>query len=382
MREWTYVAQSCSPTANLGSSWAVLPTPARLFARNVTHVRCASWKHGCCTVRALRTYRLYSFIRNNPLVALLLTLAALAGMSGAGVIVLHSYRAMHSQFEADPPSELLAAPEKTGIAGLRSVSFATGDHLMLSAWYKPPTNGATVVITHGTNSDRSTMLPELRMLAASGYGVLAFDWPGLGHSEGSVRWDAQARRALIAAVDWLSAQPGVDPRRIGGLGFSIGGFIMAQVAAVDPRLRAVVLEAPLPDFDDYIRVHNTRWGVLSEWPARWVLRNSDLLDTNVEPMNLIDKIAPRPVLILGGSLDPEIPPALVTKLFEAAHEPKTLWIVSQAHHGGYAEVAPVQYPRRLADFFSQNLGASLLVTSSGFGGMPASSETTSFANLP
>jgi pimeloyl-ACP methyl ester carboxylesterase len=131
--------------------------------------------------------------------------------------------------------------------------------------------------------------------------------------------------------------------------------MMTQVAAQDPRLRAVVLEAPPPSFDDYIRLHCTRWGILSEWPARWAIRDSGLLDTAVEPVKLIDKIAPRPVLILAGSLDHDVSAALVTKLYDAARDPKALWIVDGAQHGGYIDVAAAEYARRLTDFFAKGL---------------------------
>jgi uncharacterized protein len=311
-------------------------------------------------------------IPRKALILSLLAATVLAGVSAAGWIAARNYHALHSELEADPPSALLNTPERTGIEGLTSVSFVSTDGLTLSGWYKPPGNGAAIVVTHGTNSDRSTMLPELRLLTAGGFGVLAFDWPGLGHSQGTVRWDGQARHALTAAVDWLGSQPGVDPGRIGGLGFSIGGFVMTQVAAGDPRLRAVVLEAPPPDYDDYIRVHNSRWGVLSEWPARWAVRDSGLLDSAVEPLKLIDRIAPRPVLLLAGSVDPTIPPALVTKLYAAAHAPKSLWIVEQARHGGYASVAAVQYSQRITDFFAQGLAQGSSET--GFPSQPVAKQ--------
>ena len=284
-----------------------------------------------------------------------MTLAVLAGVSAATVVAIRNYRGARSLFEANPPSELLASPERTGIAGLKTVSFTSRDRLKLLAWYVPSTNGAAVILAHGTNSDRSTMLSTLRVLSGAGYGVLAFDWPGLGMSEGSIRWDGQARRALTAAIDWLSTQSDVDPRRIGGLGFSIGGFVMTQVAAQDPRLRAVVLEAPPSNFDDYIQVHYTRWGILGEWPARWAMRDSGLLDAATEPSNLVDKIAPRPVLILGGSLDREVPSALVRKLYDTARDPKALWIVPGAGHGDYPDVAATEYARRLTDFFAHGL---------------------------
>jgi pimeloyl-ACP methyl ester carboxylesterase len=295
------------------------------------------------------------FSGNRRLFAAALTLLLLTGVGAAATIAYRNYRTTKSLLEADPPSPLLEAPERTAVAGLKSVYIISRDEIKLAAWYVPPVNGAMVIITHGTNGDRSTMLPELRLLAGAGYGVLAFDWPGLGASGGNIKWGGQARRALSAAIDWLSARTEVDAHRIGGLGFSMGGFVMTQVAARDPRLRAVVLEAPPPDFDDYIRLHCTHWGPLSEWPARWAIEDSGLLDSAAEPLKLIDKIAPRPVLLLVGSADREVSPGLVTKLYEAARYPKALWIVSGARHGGYAEVAAAEYTRRLTEFFAQSL---------------------------
>ena len=293
------------------------------------------------------------------MVALLLVVFIGAGF--ALFVALRNYRAAHSLIEADPPSATLAAPEKTGIAGLRTVSFMSPDQLELEGWYRPPTRGSVIIITHGTNTDRSSMLPELRLLTDAGYGVLAFDWPGLGNSRGRIRWDGQARRALTAAIDWVSAQPGVDRARIAGLGFSIGAYVMTQVAAEDSRLRAVVLEAGAPDFEDYIRLHYRHWWLLSELPARFGMRDSGLLDTTVAPVKLIQKIGPRPVLMLGGSEDQEISPELVRKLYAVAREPKALWIVAGAQHGGYIDAAPAEYAKRLTDFYGLSLQADTTV---------------------
>jgi uncharacterized protein len=274
----------------------------------------------------------------------------------AGLIALRSYRAaLAGLFQVDPPSPLLRRPADTGIAGLTNVSFTMAGGLKLGAWYAPSRNGAAVLVTHGTNSDRSTMLPELRVLADAGYGVLAFDWPGLGESQGQVRWDGQARSALVAALDWLSAQPGVDPTRIGGLGFSIGAFVMAQVAASDQRLRAVVLEAPPPDFRDYTRINRSRWGILSQWSALWALRGTGILDPDFAPVRLVHRISPRPLLLLVGSQDTEVPTVLVTKVFNAAGEPKALWVVPGASHGGYVQAGASEYTRRIAAFFADGL---------------------------
>jgi uncharacterized protein len=47
-----------------------------------------------------------------------------------------------------------------------------------------------------------------------------------------------------AAIDWLRANPAVDPNRIGIVGTSIGGMVALLVAAHYPDLRAVVAAVP------------------------------------------------------------------------------------------------------------------------------------------
>lgn len=288
-------------------------------------------------------------------VTLYLLLPALLCFAFAALVAHRNYSAAHTLLEADPPSPLLLYPQRTGVAGLRAVAFTSRDKLTLSGWYVPSRNGAAVVVTTGTNSDRTRMLPELRVLADAGFGVLVFDWPGLGQSAGAINWGSQARNALTAAIDWLSVQPDVDPGRIGGLGFSIGGFVMTQVTASDQRLRAIVLEAAPPSFDDYIQLHFTHWGKLSEWSARCAFRGSGLLDTAHAPAKLIFAISPRPLLILVGSLDSEVAAALAGKLYAAARDPKFFWLVEGASHGGYVEAAGAEFSRRVTGFFAQGL---------------------------
>ena len=81
------------------------------------------------------------------------------------------------------------------------------------------------------------------MLARHGYGVLALDNPGNGESEGhSNGLGDNAQPAVDAALGWLARRPDVDPQRIAGFGSSLGGEVLLEAAARDPRLRAVVAD--------------------------------------------------------------------------------------------------------------------------------------------
>ncbi len=265
------------------------------------------------------------------------------------------YRAVLHDFDPAPATPILAHPERTGIAGLSPVAFRASSGARIAGWYAPSHNRAGVVVTHGTNADRSSMLDEIRLLADAGFGVLAFDWPGNGESAGEVRWGAAEREALTAAIDWLSLQPDVDAHRIGAFGFSMGGYFVTQVAADDARLRAVVIAATPPSFLAYTRRQHRSHGWLSRFPAELALRRVGMLDERRPPLDCIRDIAPRPVLLLAGSEDRSIPADMAREMHERAGPPKELWIVEGAAHGHYLAAAPQEYPRRIIGFFSAHL---------------------------
>ncbi len=278
----------------------------------------------------------------------------LACIGFIALIALRNYRAARSLIEPSPVSSLLTDPGGAKVERLEPVAFQSrGSHL--AGWYVPSKNRAAVVVTHGVYSDRSSMLTEVRALAAAGFGVLAFDWPGLGMSGGPVHWDAEARDALVAAIDWLAARPDVDGARIGGLGFSIGGFVLTQVAAKDPRVRAVVIESAATDFDSYIDYHFSKWGFISNWPARWALRNSGLFAAGNSALQHIADISPRPLLLIGETDDPMVPAWMMRQFDEAARPPKQLWLIKGAQHGMFAQSAGVEYDQRLQSFFEEHL---------------------------
>jgi len=119
------------------------------------------------------------------------------------------------------------------------VTLTTEDGLDLAAWYVPSENGAAVIVFPG----RGSRVPQARMLAEAGYGVLMLDMRGQGDSEGMpnvLGWGST--KDLDAAVDYLQERPDVEEGRIGGIGFSVGGELMIQEAAENDGLAAVVSE--------------------------------------------------------------------------------------------------------------------------------------------
>src|SRR5882724_11010134 len=106
-----------------------------------------------------------------------------APFAAAGLIAWRNYSAVAADFMPCPASEAAAHPERTGIPELHEVRFSRADGRRVAGWYAPSHNGASVILLHGTNVDRTALLPETRSLAAGGFAVLALDWAGFGGSE-------------------------------------------------------------------------------------------------------------------------------------------------------------------------------------------------------
>ena len=240
------------------------------------------------------------------------------------------------------------------VPGLRPVSWA-GPAGEVRAWYAPGTNRGAVLLLHGWTGSRNDVVDDMAILARAGFSVLAFDWPGHGESGGCSQWDTPERETIGQAVDWLAARPEVRADRIGAFGFSMGGYALVQRGATDPRIRAFVLAGVPSDMRVYSRWEYRDAGPWSQVAVRLAARVRRMrLDEQVA-VTMVDRLAPRPVLVVIGDADRVVHPSIMRPLYDAAREPKELLVVPGAHHGDYAVVAPELYGNRLTTFFTSAL---------------------------
>lgn len=292
-------------------------------------------------------------MRRVILLGAVLGVVALLGL--AAWVAVRSARMISS--EVHPPRQTVERPEARGdFAGLRDVSFQDGEGVELRGWYLPPRNGALVILVHGLSGTRAQLLPEARVLAKAGHGLLLFDLGAHGESGGTVSTYGDRESGQVrAAVDFAIRQPEVDAERIGALGFSLGGYAVLKAAARDPRIRALVVEAVAVAPEQALQDELGHWGPLGLWPARQVLSRAGVDLQAVRPSEDMKALGERPLLFIGGSEDPFLPEATVQALLALARGPKERWVVPGAGHGGYALAAPEDYSRRLIAFFSRFL---------------------------
>ena len=249
-------------------------------------------------------------------------------------------------------------PEHFGLPEVDDVSFTTSDGVALSGWYLPGSNGATIILLGGKGT-RGWMLPEGEILARHGYGLLLFDWRGCGNSQKSIH-TLGYREALdvAAAADFLSEQ--ADTSQIGALGFSMGGAAAIRGAALHPGIGAVVAMGNYHDLEAEIFGAGDEHPLLTfilEHQIAWLFQRQTGVDfaQEPEPIDLIQDLSPRPVLLIYGEDEEALPPASGLFLYQAAGEPKELWILPHVGHGGYLQAEPKEFERRVVSFFDTAL---------------------------
>jgi dipeptidyl aminopeptidase/acylaminoacyl peptidase len=187
-------------------------------------------------------------------------------------------------------------------------------------------------------SDRGyALLAE--QIVPHGFAVFIFNFRGAGASGGNLDMAGWARD-LRAVVDYLAALAEVDGSRLCLLGFSAGAVVSVYLAAQDERVSSVAAFAcpaefdffsqnddPRPLIDHYREIGAIRDADFPVSPREW-LRGFEL----VKPIDYIDKISPRPLLLVHGSQDEVVDVSQARRLYAKAGQPKQLAIIEGAGH--------------------------------------------------
>ncbi|MCB9436447.1 MAG: alpha/beta fold hydrolase [Anaerolineales bacterium] len=281
-------------------------------------------------------------------------------VSGALVYICY----LQSQVFAYPPrSTYTQTPADVGIAAWREVAFTTADGVRLEGWYIPPpeSNGAAILYVHGFTGNRGEFLEIAALLNQHGYGGLLFDLRNHGTSADSVTtFGLHEVRDVQAAYDYLTAQPDLDPQRIGIFGVSMGGATAIRATARMPQVKVLIVEAAFASFPQVvgdgvkrvIRITGSPFSDLIVWMTAQEL-GVDV--SQLRPIDDIASISPRPILIIHGTADVVVPVSHGYRLYEAAGDPKQLLIVEGRHHADWANPPVGDYAATILAFLAHYL---------------------------
>ena len=133
----------------------------------------------------------------------------------------------------------------------KSVSYKSGDETVTGMLYTPPGNGVfpAIVVIHEWWGLNDWVKEQASKLADQGYVTLAVDlYRGKVATTADEAHEVmrgvpqdRADRDLLAAADYLRSLKNVDPKRVGSIGWCMGGGYSLDLALADPRLAATVI---------------------------------------------------------------------------------------------------------------------------------------------
>lgn len=282
---------------------------------------------------------------------LFLFTASLLILGALAVLLSVSHRGAMTYLH--PPRSHRPAMENPARYGItyQDITLLTSDGLRLEAWYSPSQNGAVILIAHGFGGARSAKLHA--DLTRYGYGVVSWDARAHGESEGELcTWGYYETHDVEAAVIFALSQK--DVRAVGALGQSMGGVTILRAAVLRDEIEAVVIDSAFPSIEEMI-VRVVHAPILRPLMRLFVEREIGLTADDLRPIDEIARISPRPIFILQGGQDTVIPPDTAQRFFDAAGEPRSLWIVEDAGHVEMYTLFPDEYLLRVTTFFDETL---------------------------
>jgi alpha-beta hydrolase superfamily lysophospholipase len=249
-----------------------------------------------------------------------------------------------------------ATPADIGLE-FEAVRFTTDDGVTLSGWLVPAARETTtaVIVLHGFSGHR---LPELAAFVPwlhERHHVLQFDFRGHGESDaGAVTLGTLERRDVAAAVEFLRSR-GLGPMAL--FGVSMGAAIAIQAAPGLP-VAAVVADAAFAELHHPIGNRLRQEGYpLPELGSRAIVAAAALRLRSrlLDPISAVAHISPRGLLLIAPKNDELISWRQSVRLFEAAAEPKELYVVEGAGHAEAYATEPDEYRRRVLEFLDRYL---------------------------
>jgi dipeptidyl aminopeptidase/acylaminoacyl peptidase len=190
-----------------------------------------------------------------------------------------------------------------------------------------------VLFLHGFTGHKSEahrlFVKAARALVRAGFITLRFDFRGSGDSGGEFEQVTVSgwRRDARVALDFLLRQRGVDAKRIGVIGLSMGGAVACHLAAGEPRVRSLALWSAVANGADVVGVVGSPESLAHLAEHGWADRMGNKVSAKF--VNEFGKMHPAadlkrsscPVFIAHGAADETVPVTQADQ-FEAAARAK------------------------------------------------------------
>lgn len=222
---------------------------------------------------------------------------------------------------------------------LEEIWFKSSDGTRLFGWYVDPSSSVgTLLWCHGNAGNIIHRLDNLALLYRAGLSVFLFDYRGYGRSAGKPSEEGFYQDAF-ASYAYLTRTRGIRSDHIVLFGRSLGAAVAGMVASQRP-VAGLILESSFPSVEAVAKL--TTHG----FPGHWLLQSR---------FRLVDRLADihAPILIIHGDRDDIVPIDLGRQVYEAAPEPKSLYVIEGADHNNTYIIGGRSYLLRMKGFIEE-----------------------------
>ncbi len=268
-------------------------------------------------------------------------LLALAGAFGAGCAVFDSqqrewiFRPTKETWWAGP-----AAANGMEDRWIEFESKESGESVRLHALWLPQEDNAdapVLLYLHGARWNVTGSAGRMKRMHALGFAVLGVDYRGFGKSSDTLPSESMAYEDARAAWDWLRREVPAAQRYV--FGHSLGGAIAVHLATEVDDAAGLIVEGGFTSIPDVFASMRFGW-----------LPLGGLITQRFDAASRIGKVKV-PVLVVHGSADQLIQPAIGRALYERAPEPKRFVLVEGGSHHNTNAIGQSKYREALRELF-------------------------------
>lgn len=240
----------------------------------------------------------------------------------------------------------------------QELALTAADGSRLAAWWMPsPGATRTVILCHGHRGSRAQLLGIGPGLMRQGMNALLLGFrgsAGCGDGPQSLAWYEQ--QDLRAAIDHVRRERPDDD--ISVVGYSMGAAVALMVAATDERVATVVADSSFADMRGVItaaaasHARGLPVGPLVSLTDAVTQRRYGYAFDQVRPVDVVDRIPPRPLLLIHGDRDSVVPVSHLHDLAAAAPQAE-VWELPGVDHCGAYFTDREGYIARVADFLQR-----------------------------
>jgi esterase/lipase len=285
-------------------------------------------------------------------VAVMLAVILLIVLAGTGGFLTYRIVTAHNDTESVTPASYLL----NNYENFNFKDRAGGEH---EGWLLLGLKGSPAIfLCHGYNSNKSELLSLGITLRENHFNVYVFNFYGPKVKSSFSNLGARETADLLAAIEAVTQQPGVNPRRVGVFGVTTGGYAALVAAEKSNLVKAVAVDNA---YDDPRQMFEAQMdGLLGGSSSLFrILTGTEFRMLNLGPSmprirDDLPKLANKPKLFIAGRDMPSLA-AATEDLWKDAPEPKRLQPLEHSQPDLTSGFEKKEYENQVLTFFLHNL---------------------------